>query len=144
MAKNKTHTVSVKANKIKISTTITGLDILLETMGDAVKLKVDVDGVFFTVPINPKSFRKAQAALKDGEPGTVIVVLTGELDLTAKMINAAGIVAQTKLPKPITPTEDAGSETPIEHGQAFIAIEPPSPIIIIKKQRIPEPQVDSI
>ena len=150
MAKNKTHTVSVKSNKVRISTTITGVDTELETMGDAVKLKIDVDGVFFTAPVNPKSFRKVQTALKEGEPGTVIVVLTGELDLTTKIIGACGIVAQVKIPKPdagITPTDSI--DQPTENnpdGQAFIAPEPivpPAPIIIIKKQRIPEPQVES-
>jgi hypothetical protein len=119
------------------------VDTELETMGDAVKLKIDVGGIFFTAPINPKSFRKVQAALKDGEPGAVVVVMTGELDLDTKTIGACGVVAQLKTPKPIAPTEDAGSETPTEpkpDGQAFIATEP-SPTIIIKKQRIPEPQV---
>ena len=121
-------------------------------MGDAVKLKIDVGGVIFTAPTNPKSFRKVQAALKAGEPGTVIVVMTGELDLDTKTIGACGIVAQVKIPKPdagITPTDSIDQSTennPDAGGQAFIAPEPivpSSPIIIIKKQRIPEPQVES-
>lgn len=151
MAKQKTHIVSVKANKIRISTTITGVDTELETIGDAVKLKIDVGGIIFTAPTNPKSFRKVQAALKAGEPGTVIVVLTGELDLDTKTIGACGIVAQVKIQKSKDITEDGSIDQSTENnpdagGQAFIAPEPivpPSPTIIIKKQRIPEPQVES-
>ena len=153
----KTHIVPVQASKLKITATITGLDVDLATAGDAVNLTVEIDGLKLTAPISPKSFRKCQAAIKAGEPGTVMVLLTGELDINKKTINAAGVVPMVKAPKP--PKADA-SESPDASVSAVAATAPdalvpdaiapadavppapppPVPVVTVKKQRIPVPQ----
>ncbi|MFZ4539372.1 hypothetical protein [Propionivibrio sp.] len=147
----KKHKVPVQATKLKVTATVTGLDTELATVGDAVSLIVEVDGQRFVAPISPKSFRKCQAAIKAGEPGTVMVLLTGELDLDAKQINAAGIVPMVKVPKPpkpdadgsgdaIAPTGDVSVPDAIAPADAAPPAAPPVPIVTIKKLRIPEPQ----
>jgi hypothetical protein len=143
--KPKTHIVPVQTGKLKITATITGIDVDLATAGDAVTLTVEIDGQKLTAPISPKSFRKCQAAIKAGEPGTVMAMLTGELDLNKKIINSAGIVTMVKAPKP--PKADAevpGDAAPTAAPEdappvAPAAAPPPVPTVTIKKQRIPVP-----
>ena len=156
--KPKTHIVPVQTGKLKITATITGIDVDLATAGDAVTLTVEIDGQKLTAPISPKSFRKCQAAIKAGEPGTVMAMLTGELDLNKKTINSAGIVTMVKALKP--PKADASESaaevpgdaapTGIESADASVPTAevpadaappaaPPVPVVTIKKQRIPVP-----
>jgi hypothetical protein len=126
--KPKTHIVPVLASKLKITATITGLDVDLATAGDAVTLTVEIDGLKLTAPISPKSFRKCQAAIKAGEPGTVMAMLTGELDLNKKIINSAGIVTMVKAPKPpkvdASESADASVPAPVASVPAVAATAP--------------------
>ena len=153
--KPKTHIVPVQTGKLKITATITGIDVDLATAGDAVTLTVEIDGLKLTAPISPKSFRKCQAAIKAGEPGTVRAMLTGELDLNKKIINSAGIVTMVKALKPpkadaeglgdaIAPTGDVSADDAlvpdaIAPVDAAPPAPPPAPVVTVKKQRIPVP-----
>ena len=148
--KPKTHIVPVLASKLKITATITGLDVDLATAGDAVTLTVEIDGLKLTAPISPKSFRKCQAAIKAGEPGTVMAMLTGELDLNKTILNSAGIVTMVKALKPpkvdaevpgdaIAPTGDVSVPDALVPEDAPPPAAPPVPTVTIKKQRIPVP-----
>jgi hypothetical protein len=116
MANKKPINVAAQASKLKISATITGLDPEINTAGETVNLILAVGGQNLVVPLNPKSFRKVQVALKAGEPGSVMVILTGELDLQAMRIVSAGIVAQVKIQKPDKP-DDTGDGRRRKRGQ---------------------------
>ncbi len=147
MANKKPINVAVQASKLKISATITGLDPEINTAGETVNLILAVGGQNLVVPLNPKSFRKVQVALKAGEPGSVMVILTGELDLQAMRIVSAGIVAQVKIQKPDKP-DDTVPVDAIASTDAIVPVDatmpepapPLPPIVTFKKQRIPEPQ----
>ncbi len=123
MASKKPINVFAQATKLKVSTTITGLDENIDTAGEAVNLTLEVCGQKLAVPLNPKSFRKVQAAIKAGEPGTVIVILTGELDLQAKRITSAGIVPQVKTPKPDSGAQvDIAPETIVQASPPIVSV----------------------
>ena len=123
------------ARALKVTVVITDFEQYLDvdTIGKKVfPVSIEVGGVKLTASLNSKSVRKAQATFKECG-GEAAVVVSGELDFAAKVINSAGIVVQAKTPKPVAPQVD-NSAAP-EAIALEIEQSAPPPLVIVKKRR---------
>lgn len=103
-APNALDEITMRANSLKVTAVIADFDRHLghKTEGAAsVPIRVEVAGAHVTASLNPKSFRKAQAAYKEikAAGGEASVVVSGQLDIAERKIIAAGIAVQPKTPK---------------------------------------------
>ncbi len=144
----KTKTAKAAGKKLKITLVITDLDLNLDSAGCAVQLEIAIENAKVIAPVNPKSFRKAQAAVKAAieadERDNVVVLLSGELDLAAKKIINAGIVAQPRTPKQKevdTTVSEAAAVLAPSAQEVPVATSSPSenaekqPVVVYKKVR---------
>jgi ProP effector len=95
------HSLIMNANSIKVSLVVTDFAQYLDvvSIGAAtVPITVRSGGSELAAVLNPKSFRKAQAAFKTLD-GAAAVVISGELDVASKTIKSAGIAVQPKAKK---------------------------------------------
>lgn len=91
----------MQANTIKVSLTITDFERHLDvvsTGASSVPVIVETSGGTLKATLNPKSFRKAQAAFKELN-GQAAVLISGEFDIAGGTIKSAGIMVQPKKPK---------------------------------------------
>lgn len=97
--------VAMHANTAKITLVITDFDQYVDTntIGlQSVAVKVNVGNEVITANLNPKTFRKAQAAYR-AAPTETSVVLSGQYDFAGRNIQSAGIAAQAKSAPPPQP-----------------------------------------
>ena len=145
----KTKIAEAIGKKLKVSVVLNEIDIDIDTEGSAIVVAVNVDGLKLMAPVNTKSFRKVQTAVKAaiaaGERDNFIVMMTGEIDLKNKQILNAGIVAQQKaLKQETTPTlGNENAPAPVSPAPTLVpsiddtpAVKnTPTPTIVYKKVR---------
>jgi hypothetical protein len=129
------------ARTLKVTCVVTDFEQYLdsETIGKKTfPVTIEAGGVKLTANLNSKSVRKSQAAFRECG-GEAAVVISGELDFAAKVINSAGIVVQPKIPKPAAPQgEDSLDQEPAAPepaAQEAVQPAPAPPLVIVKKRR---------
>ncbi|SNS87597.1 ProQ/FINO family protein [Noviherbaspirillum humi] len=93
--------LAMRANTVKVSVTVIDFEqhLDVDSIGaSSVPVTVETATGKVKAVLNPKSFRKAQAAFKE-LGGQAAVLITGEFDLPSATIKAAGIIVQPKKSK---------------------------------------------
>lgn len=127
------------AKTLKVTVVISDFDQYLDvdTIGKKTfPVSIEVGGVKLTASLSSRSLRKAQATFKECG-GEAAVIITGELQLPERIIQAAGIVVQVKVPKPAAVGDTADTEASDTATPEPIAspAPPEKPLLVVVKKK---------